>query len=296
MRAVHADVVEQWTKRMEKCGADGHLFGFQNKDLPVLLIKNGVINGSKMGLGKTIETLMTPVMLTSKKCLLVVPSKLIGEWQDEMEKRLGVFVTMEKLNWRNERIKYDYQIIEWAKDVENLKTINIISYDKLWRTPRDAMFFVCPKCEFKVCNPAGTAETMPCPKCNHGVRKKWKAENLKLGLKKYVMMVDRGDGLNTVYLDALGLTRTTKDTRLPFPPMVMMDRTDHRYHKTATRRTGVDADGKPVVKKVKKKYHLRWSMAELLRNKFNFIGLDEALMVANDDSNRSAGIDHLPTV
>src|SRR5690606_1966876 len=136
------------------------------------------------GLGKTIETLLWQAVLACKKCLLIMPASLIGEWQNEIEGMFTRWALKQKVNWKGERIRFDYRIIEYASECKRnaLRTINIISYESLRSVPRDATFYVCDTCNTVVCsNSLGTDKVgnplvgleaggkMPCPKCNHGI-------------------------------------------------------------------------------------------------------------------------------
>lgn len=289
VRAMYPDIVKQWDVRLKKMGVDKLTFAYQYEDLAPSCIKTGHINSWVMGLGKTIQALLIQAILTNKRVLIVVPSKLIGEWQNEIEGLFAEFMFKNKKNWRGERIKNDYQIIEWASEckVNKLKTINLIAYETCQRVPRDARFHVCPECSFVVCtlnngtdkagNPLKGLEAgghMPCPKCNHGIAKEAKAYNKKHGLKKkHVSKVNPLTG---------EARRIVVDDRIK-PKYIFMEPVEDRYKKIVVR------DNIPIEKDV----HVGWTFAKILRGRFNLIELDEALFIANPDSQRAQCIRNL---
>lgn len=201
MRANQAEVMAQWEQRGKKMSTDGMAYEFQFGDIVVMCCKNGVLNSNVMGLGKTLETLLTFLMRTSKKGLFIVPASLIGEWQEQIEKELSLYARRVRRNWRGEPVRTDYQVIEWAKDCrrEHLKTINLISYEKIWAVPRDASYFVCPHCQRVVCSPSGAPKQV-CPgnwqdlddplndKCIP--IRKWRRENKEKKLRVHVYNVN----------------------------------------------------------------------------------------------------------
>lgn len=289
VRSMYPDIVKQWEDRMRRMGVDKTSFEYQFQDLAPSCIKTGHINSWVMGLGKTLQALMIQCVLTNKKALIVVPSKLIGEWQNELEGLFAEFAFKNKKNWRGERIKNDYQIIEWGSEckINKLRTINIIAYETLQRVPKDATFHLCPKCSFVTCslrngtdkkgNPLKGIQAgghMLCPKCNHGIAKAAKEYNKKNGLKKrHVVKVNAFTGETR---------RIVVDDRVK-PQYVFMEPVEERYKKTIIR------DGIPIEKDV----HIKWTFAELLRWKFNLIELDEALFIANPESQRAKCVAHL---
>lgn len=86
---------------------------------------------------------------------------------------------------------------------------------------------------------------------------------------------------------------------VPMPPF--MEIQESMFDKMTTCETGfearTDASGVsikvPVVSRKKRKYHVKWTFAELLRNKFPIIVLDESMYIANPGSKRARAVDHL---
>lgn len=85
------------------------------------------------------------------------------------------------------------------------------------------------------------------------------------------------------------------------PLSPIMEIQDTMFDKMTTYESGVedvkDESGMtikvPVISRKKRKYHVKWTFAELLRNKFPMIVLDEAMYIANPGSKRARAVDHL---
>jgi SNF2 family DNA or RNA helicase len=166
LRKVFSDQYAQWSQRAAKIRLNNKrsLFDFQLDDVIVQCMKDGVVNASVMGLGKTREMLISALLRGKEKILIVCPKKLIGTWQDEIEDLIIPMVRMIRRNWNGKIVKIGIpNIIEYADDCrpENLTMFNIISYDKLKAVPRDGRFFKCPKCGFVAFS--ATEERMRCP-------------------------------------------------------------------------------------------------------------------------------------
>lgn len=325
LRAAYPEVIAQWRQRMTKMKMHKISFAFQAEDVLALVCKNGVMNCNVMGLGKTIEILLTFLLRTNKKCLIVVPSKLLGEWQNEIESRLASYCAATRINWRGENIRHacDYQIIQWAEDCleRNIKPINLISYEYLVRPPRDTRYFHCKKCGTSAAS-MKFAEEMPCPKCNAERRKKWQQKCKEQGLQKFWIKQELTQDLTSeqskasrfafgrvkkfskFYTELYNRGYVCIDQRPALPALIMMRRSKHVLIKKQMMQVGMEEKHRPVNGKLekiavpvmaarKRKRHLKWTFASLLRHRFNFIGLDEAEYIKNDKSQRSTAVLHL---
>lgn len=305
VRAMYPELLEQWRVRATKMKLHKLLYPFQFNGVLIMAVKDSCLDADMMGLGKTLSVLALALLLTTKKILLVVPSKLIGEWQNEIERMLASFCRNTRLNWRGESIRdaAKYQIIQWAADCkpENLKAINIIAYEKLTRQPKDAHYFFCPACSTTACSMKFVMQ-MPCPKCNHGVRKKWRRECVAAGERKTYIGKGRGQFFRGNYTVTPG--QTMEDNRSPMPDLVMMKRSKHILKKVKKVQVGFKAEHRPVngeivkvqvplYESVPKVRHMKWTFANLLRNRFNLIGLDEAEYIKNAKTARTHAVSHL---
>lgn len=330
LRSSYPAEIDQWRKRMAKMKMNKILFTFQAEDVLVLASKNGVMNCNVMGLGKTIEILMAFLLRGNKKCLIVAPSKLLGEWRNEIESRLAAYCATARTNWKGENIRHscEFQIIQWAEDClkQNLKPINLISYEHLVRAPRDTRYFYCKRCGSTAAS-MKFAEKMACPKCNENLRNKWTALCREKQFKKYwvknehVEKLEAGkiskDTFRTRCFYLGGIKKFSAkyeqlhnsgyicfDERPPMPEPVWMKRSKNLLVKKQGVTIGLEDKYVPVNGELKKisvpvtemrprRPHLKWTFANLLRHRFNFIGLDEADYIKNDKSQRSEATLHL---
>lgn len=328
---------ELWCRRARKMKIDMYTFDFQFNDIVISCIKDSVINGSVMGLGKTRELLFTMILKGYKRNLIIVPTKLIGEWQDEIENTILPYMRIAKRHWSGELLKPQLpNIVEYASDClpDKLKQFNIIGYDKLKSVPRDGKFYQCPVCNFVVYKFFETGKEVRCPgdpvfktddprddlSCTGNYRRyvesmKETDDNGKLIYRKYKIHIPTG---RVVHWDKHHPSRkeyhereceivdTRKDNpnldsfgRIPLPPIMRLQ--SNMFDKTVSVLSrferSKDRDGNeiltPKIFKVKRKYHVKWTFAELLRNKFNSIGADEIRFVKNRNSKRSRATYHL---
>ncbi len=101
---------------MEKLGINW-LWQFQKEDVARMSMKNTNLMCWSMGLGKTRGIIAMALMYGVKYSLIVVEPKLKDEFVKEF-KNLGIT---------------DYQIIAHEKHLKNLKKLNLIAYNLLWR-------------------------------------------------------------------------------------------------------------------------------------------------------------------
>jgi hypothetical protein len=166
LRLTMEDQIKTWERRAKTIRLDSpvYTFGFQLDDILVHAMKDGLVNGSIMGLGKTRELLFSAVLRGFKKVLIICPKRLIGTWQDEIEDLLIPFGRRVRRHWNGSILNIEIpNVIEFASNCRSSEftTFNIISYDKLKSTPRDANFFKCPKCGFVTFSTS--QEDMRCP-------------------------------------------------------------------------------------------------------------------------------------
>lgn len=108
-----------------------YLREFQKKDIKKMIKKGSMLNANAMGLGKTLETIVTLDILGTEKNLIICPKSVKSTWKNELIKWLGVS-------------EDDINIIEGTskqreKKVKNLKKYNIINYELLRNHTNETM-------------------------------------------------------------------------------------------------------------------------------------------------------------
>jgi SNF2 family DNA or RNA helicase len=284
---VYPEIWDTWVARAKEMKLDkfNTTYDFQFNDIIWMACKSSVLNGNVMGLGKTREVALAGLLLGCEKVLIVSPTRLIGVWQDEIETTIANYVRRVRLNWMGKPMNADINIIQWAKDCrpENMRMFNIISYEKLPRVPNDALFFECPACKFVICSLKGI-EQHACPKCNEGREQHRLAMNAKLNAKKYK--------------DEQGRTIDDRVSSRKLVMMIPCDKQQRKISKKAFNREVMDPiTGQPTIitefKEFHRKPHLKWTFSHLLRNRFTFIGVDEANYIKNAKAQRSTAMNKL---
>jgi hypothetical protein len=115
----YADLFSGWLRRAHALGLDRHLHPFQLVDVCQIAMKSSVLLAPQQGLGKTREAICAQILLDCQRGLYVVPSKLIGEWENEF-RALGLPV----------------HVIDSYAASQNLGRFNLVAYEALWRVPR----------------------------------------------------------------------------------------------------------------------------------------------------------------
>ncbi len=150
MESTFPDIMAMWRQRAKWMGMDrpGVTFEFQFEDLIYYVAKANLANCSVMGLGKTRLSLFAALLRGCRRSLFVMPAKLLGVWQDEIDNTIAPYCRVQRKDWQGRILNPGYKVIEWAEDLHpaNLKTFNLISYDKLKSIARDGQFFKCPRC------------------------------------------------------------------------------------------------------------------------------------------------------
>lgn len=310
LRATFPELVKMWEQRALKMRLNTVLFDFQFEDLVAsAAAKSGLINGNVMGLGKTRCTLFEQLLLGVKRGLYIVPTKLIGVWQEEIENTIAPYIRRVRRNWRGDILHADYKIIEWGEQLlykEQLATFNLITYDKLKSIPRDGKFFKCPVCEF-ITYSLTQKEAQECPRCNHGRVQKWKAaceaeyrsrpdgtlELVRAALRKHKVELSTGNKLP--WKNPENKPCRVVDPRPPLPVPVMMHPQDNMYKKMTEQQVGYDRDPLTGIKTPKysfkeRDFHVKWTYARYLRWMFKYIAADEALYFANADAKRTQAV------
>lgn len=319
MNAVFPEIMEMWRKRALSMKMDQYLYGFQLEDVIYHAAKDSILNGNVMGLGKTRELLFSALLRGSERVLIVCPTKLIGTWQDEIDDTILPYVRRVRRNWMGKIIHAGQpNVIEYAEDCleQNLTLFNIISYDTLKRTPKDGRFFICPECDTVTYSPYGSPQICPGSPtedpdlaCNAAIRK-WREEcrkrdeHGKLIHQKYKVEVSTGKKVhwNPDHPSRKDIPESDVkiiDTRPEKPAIPRMEMQEKMFDKMkkvliswdVNEETGVRTPNYKVVKR--KGGHLQWTFANLLRNKFNYIMVDEILYAKNVDSLRSKALTHL---
>jgi SNF2 family DNA or RNA helicase len=306
MKALHPELLHMWAERAKKMKLHmpGLTFPFQFENLCYLASKESNLFSDEPGLGKTRQTLFITTLRCAEKMLLVVPAKLIGVWQEEIENLITPYVRRQRTNWQKKPMKSDYQIIEWADQCtpEKLKTFNIISYDKLKSTPRDGKFYKCPRCGMVAYSAKGMKE-IPCPgnidkypeddprQCSNLI-KAWREDCVAKGLRKYRVSAITGE---KVHWNKPGLVRDDRPAKPKIPMMVAQKNMFKKLRKVQTGKKLDEHSGRevPVYTVKERDFHVKWTFAELLRWSFNHIAADESQYMKNPDTKRSQAIKHV---
>jgi len=334
MEATHPELLHMWTERAKKTGLDTISFDFQFRDLVLAHApKQCIVNGNVMGLGKTRETIMLAYLRGCTKILIICPSKLIGEWQKEIDETFMPFIRRQRKDWQGKVLDASTNVIQFARDCrpENLRMFNIISYDTLKRTPRDGVFYKCPKCGMITYSAKSKDKGLSqyCPgnpkqeekdRCNYPIQS-WKQEcrrrheqdgrdedgNIvplagKLVYQKYKVGVSSGKKIH--WDNPEGEPFEIVDTRPPKPDMVLMEPQTNVYKKVNEILSGYEEKmvGErynqvkvkvPLYIKKTRKFHAKWTFSEILRHTFNFIAIDEAPYIKNYNTSRAKAVYHL---
>lgn len=288
VQAAYPEIFNLWMKRARQMKLDKYQFtyDFQFIDIVTMACKQCILNGSVMGLGKTRENLFLALLLGIEKSLQILPTKLIGVWQEEIETTIANYVRRVKTNWMGKEMSADYNLIQWARDLkpDRIKTFNIISYENLPRVPKDSLFFKCPVCSFIVCSPKLNQE-QPCPQCNHGREQERLRQNKIMELKKYkakhgIVIDDRVSSRNLVMM--LPVTKVQRK---------LTRKTKYRTERTRDKITGIyKTEEIAIHEDVERKPHLKWTFAHLLRNRFPLVQIDEANYIKSAEAQRSFAI------
>jgi hypothetical protein len=148
MWSTFPEIMQMWKRRATQMNMDRHCFEFQFNDLIYYVAKDCLDNSSVMGLGKTRLSLFAALLRCAKRNLFIVPARLLGVWQDEIDNTIVPYCRFQRKDWQGNILDPSYQIIEWAKDLypANMKTFNFISFDKAKTIARDGRFYKCPRC------------------------------------------------------------------------------------------------------------------------------------------------------
>ncbi len=297
MHATFPEILAMWTKRAEKMLLRQFMYDFQFEDVVMMAAKQSCLNADVMGLGKTRQTLFVPYLRGCRKALIILPAKLIGEWQNEIEDVIVPFVKRVRRNWQGDIIRADYRVVKYAADILDRRSpmFTFISYDKLKAVPRDGKFFMCPKCKFVVFS-VKEKERQLCPVCNKDSLKKWKAKCKKADLRKH--KVSLSSGKKIPWSNPEKERCRIVDRRPPRTAEVRMQPKDHIFKKMHTIVTGYKSNPvtgikEPIKIERPRSFHVAWTFAELVRLRFNFIAADEALYFKTTDSQRTKAMHHL---
>ncbi len=116
IKSLYPELYQERLKRLEKLGIDW-LWPFQKEDVARMSVKDANLLCAHMGLGKSRMIIALALMYGVKHSLVVVEPKLKDEFVKEF-KKLGIT---------------DYQVITHEKQLNNLKNLNLIAYNLLWR-------------------------------------------------------------------------------------------------------------------------------------------------------------------
>lgn len=300
MMETHPDLVRMWKERAMKMGLHKKsiCYDYQFKDLTIQACKQSNLNGNVMGLGKTRESLLLPLLKCVNHTLIVVPSKLIGEWQDEIEDTVIPYSRMQRTDWQGKPLNVSYKIVEWAEDIlgGELPRYTIIGYDKLKAIPRDGAFFRCSQCEKVIYSVKIKDSKHPCPDCNDSAVKKWRKACKEKGLRKYKVSIETGKKIH--WSNPENLQCKVIDERPPRPPVIYAVKQKKMWKKMKKVQAGYKYNTdtgirEPIFKNIERKSNVCWSFADMLRHRFGMIITDEALYYKNSDSKRTNAVKHL---
>lgn len=289
IKAAYPELWNLWVRRAEKMKMDNDniSYGFQFEDIITSVCKQSIVNGNVMGLGKTREALLAVLLRGARRSLFIIPTRLIGVWQEEIETVIANYVRRVRRNWMGQPMYADYQVIQWARDCkrENLKTFNLIAYESLARVPKDSKFYVCLVCKFVVCSHAAKGPTEQlCPECNKNSKKKWKESNIRAGLKKFKLEGGKVEDDRFMIPGRIIMQEVTK----------MHDKVSRKIIKISVRNalTG-DFEIQNHVKEELRKPHLKWTFSNLLRYLFNTVTIDEANYINNPKAQRTQALNNV---
>jgi len=322
LNAVFPEIMDMWRARAIKMKMHlaSNMYKFQFEDVIEHAAKQSLLNGNVMGLGKTREMLFAAILRGAENTLIVCPSKLVGTWQDEIEGTIIPYARTTRKHWSGKKLDVTApNIIQFAEDClpANLKTFNIITFDKLKDTPRDGRFYKCPKCE-DVTYSAYKHE-QECVKCTSSDFDEWSAhstERDELGRLKRQKFKVHTKTMKRVHWDPSHITRKDipeyecelTDTRFtnkfstgkPVPTKMVEQKQMHK--KMVPCQIGYDVHKDPLTGEetqtpkysVKpRKAHVKWTFSEVIRWTFNHVIVDEILYAKNEDALRTKALNHL---
>jgi hypothetical protein len=279
--AQYPELIDMWTKRAKSMNLHLYLAEFQLRDVVIECIKQSMLLGNVMGIGKTRETLFAMILRCVQHGLIICPDKLTGVWQDEIQDTIVPFIRKQRKNWQGRIMDGTTKLIQTAADClpDNLAQFNLISYDKLKSVPRDGKFYKCPDCGFIAYrayddpkNPLrcpGDPNKEPEKRCSHRI-KNWREANRRIegerpGRRKYKIVLDQqgniiarlGHWLTTTevrdklkaklgdkYSDFLleSCRIEVVDERPPRPSIPVMEPLEHVYKKMIRVKAGVEVN------------------------------------------------------
>lgn len=295
IQAAFPEVYSLWEKRAKKMKIDGKAgpkqtwtYQFQFNDIVTMACKQSLINANQPGLGKTREVLFAAMLRGQEKLLIVCPVRLIGVWQQEIESTITNYARTIRKDWSGKPLRYDYRIIKNAKDClpQNLAMFNIISYNDMARVPRDAVFFECLQCKFRICSPFARylkkCEEQACPKCNKGIAQKDKQYNKDNNLRKYK---DKDGRIIDNRISTGKIMMLPQEKQYPKIKETIVKTKEYNPNT-------LQYETKEEVMRSDRGLHLKWTFANILRNVFTMRAIDEGNNIANADTNRSIANDH----
>ena len=315
MRAAYPEIIHMWRQRALKMKMDKYLFKFQFEDVIIQAAKRSILNANTMGLGKTRESIFLKLLLCAEKMLIICPSKLIGEWEDQIRDTVVPYIQFVRKNWQGKVIKQTVQVIEYGEQLlpHNLKMFNIVSTDKLKTTPRDGRFYKCPKSGFICFRRPGPHRDDPMQSFGNPMTSRsliyndpitqeiidYNKKRLEIDINTGKLVhrkfkVDPETNKEIYWNSPSSLPSKLIDTRIDKPEPVMMLQLNDVYKKVIQQVTKVNEEtGEPSIVQYPRDQHVAWTFANLCRNRFKHIILDEALDIANQGTKRSNAVNHV---
>lgn len=338
MESTIPEIVRQWRQRSAKArlaeiepAPGSPAFGYQCEDNIRTAPKDRLLNAYVMGLGKTLTEIMRAILRGVDRVLIICPTKLVDVWRDEIKATIGPWARKVKRNWNGKLLDTSVNTIAWGSDCEygKLRFFNIIGYDTLKRTPKDAMFYKCEKCGAVSCKKSANGGSPSCPgntaqqleqRCSQMVAQ-WKKDNADKLLRKYKTVVTKDGERRTTedggkimvhwrhdpsvalpgkYDPESGDRIITVDDRPAKPkvPLMTLVKNMHKKQIPVPYESVITMPGGNTVRTTKYKwvdrdYHVAWTFADILRNRFNYIIVDEAQYLLNAESAQTQAVTHL---
>lgn len=329
IKAAFPEVYNLWMSRarkmkMDRMGSLGLYESFQMDDVVMHATKQSILNGNVMGLGKTRELLFAALLRGTMKTLIICPSKLIGNWQDEIDNTIIPYIQSVRRNWMGQIIPaMKANVIEYASDClpNKLALFNIISFDKLKAVPRDGRFLKCPKCGLVTYTPYYDTPNASkylctgkeCAEAHAEWKERCSARSEETGAlmyRKVKVEISTGKKVhwNPEHESRANIpecSTTVVDTRPQRPGRDAMIAQTTAYDKYTKEYLGMEkktivldsGDSMeielPKYTSTRRKNHVAWTLSDILRWKFNHIIADEILYAANEDSQRTNALDHM---
>ncbi len=117
----HAVEFARWLARARRLGLHELLHPYQLVDCCRIAMKRSVLLALQQGLGKTRVAICAQILVDAHRGLYGVPSKLIGEWENEFR-----------------ALALPVHVVDSLAATRRLSRFNLVAFEALWRIPRDS--------------------------------------------------------------------------------------------------------------------------------------------------------------